>query len=226
MQELLVSIMPNVMRRLPDFYQAIIDTLVMTFWSGAISFILGIILGVVIVVTQKGAILECVPLYQVLDKAINLFRSIPFIILLTSVMPLSRLLMGTAIGVKGAIVPLIFGTVPFFSRQIENALAELDYGLTEAALSMGLSPMQIIFKVYLKESIASIARATTITTISLIGLTAMAGAVGAGGLGNFAIVYGHDRNQLDATYVTIVVLVLLVSIVQAIGGFIERKNTH
>lgn len=220
------DLIPNVMQKLPIFYQAIADTLLMVLWAGAISFVLGLALGVVITVTKPGGILQTPLVYQVLDKLINLFRSIPFIILLTAVMPLSRLIMGTAIYVRGAIVPLVFGTVPFFSRQIESALAEIDHGLVEAALSMGSSPLEIIFRVYLKESVAAIARGTTITLISLLGLTAMAGAVGAGGLGDFAIRYGHDRNQTDTTYVTVLVLVLLVSIIQFIGGRIIRKNTH
>lgn len=226
MQEFLINLIPNVMQKLPVFYQAIWDTLIMAAWSGIISFLLGLILGIVITVTRPGGILANKAVYQTLDKVINFFRSIPFIILLTGVMPLSRLLMGTAIGVNGAIVPLVFGTVPFFSRQIESALAEIDQGLIEAALSMGSSPLEIIFRVYLRESIAAIARGTTITAISLLGLTAMAGAVGAGGLGDFAIRYGHDRNQVDVTYVTVLVLVLMVSIVQLIGSRIIKKNTH
>ena len=161
-----------------------------------------------------------------LDKLINFIRSIPFIILLTAVMPLSRLIMGTAIYVRGAIVPLVFGTVPFFTRQVESALAQVDKGLVEAALAMGSSPLEIVFRVYLRESIAAIARGTTITLISLIGLTAMAGVVGAGGLGDFAIRYGHDRNMTDVTYVTVLVVFLLVSLIQFIGGRIVKKNTH
>ncbi|MFR3730383.1 methionine ABC transporter permease [Lacrimispora sp.] len=226
MLDLLHSIIPNVMGKLPTFYEAIIDTLIMAFWSGSISFVLGMILGVTITVTRPSGILEHKGVFQVFDKVINFFRSIPFIILLTGVMPVSRMIMGTAIGVEGAIVPLVFGTVPFFARQIESALAEIDRGLIEAALSMGKSPMEIIFSVYLRESIAGIARSTTITAISLLGLTAMAGAVGAGGLGDYAIRYGHDRNQVDVTYVTILVLVLMVSIIQIIGNQIVKKNTH
>ena len=134
--------------------------------------------------------------------------------------------MGTAIGVKGAIVPLVFGCAPFFTRQIESALADVDPGLIEAAQSMGLDNKDIIFRVYLKESIAGIARGTTITIISLIGLTAMAGAIGAGGLGNFAIMYGHQRNMPDITYTTVVVLVIIVTVVQLIGNYIAKKNTH
>ena len=140
--------------------------------------------------------------------------------------PLSRAIMGTAINVKGAIVPLVLGTVPFFSRQVESALAQTDKGLIEAALSMGSSPLEIIFRIYLKESIAPIARATTITAISLVGLTAMAGAVGSGGLGDFAIRYGHDRNMTDVTWVTVITVFLLVSIIQLIGNWIVRKNKH
>ena len=226
MQELLNKWIPNVMERLPDFWQAIGDTLLMVVWSGAISFVLGLALGVVVTVSRPGGILENRAVYQILDKLINFIRSIPFIILLTAVMPLSRLIMGTAIYVRGAIVPLVFGTVPFFTRQVESALAQVDKGLVEAALAMGSSPLEIVFRVYLRESIAAIARGTTITLISLIGLTAMAGVVGAGGLGDFAIRYGHDRNMTDVTYVTVLVVFLLVSLIQFIGGRIVKKNTH
>lgn len=226
MQEMLTNWFPNVMAKLPDFYAAIGDTLLMVVWSGIISFVLGLILGVLITVTRPGAILENRVVYRALDILISLFRSIPFIILLTWVMPVSRAIMGTAIYVRGAIVPLVFGAAPFFTRQVESALAELDPGLVEAALSMGSSPMEIIFRVYLKESVAAIARGTTITAISLLNLTAMAGVVGAGGLGDFAIRYGHDRNMTDVTNVTVFVLVILVCIMEWIGSQVVKKNTH
>ena len=224
MQELLNKWIPNVMGRLPDFWQAIGDTLLMVVWCGVIYLVLA--LGGVLTRTRPGGILENRVVYQLLDKLINFIRSIPFIILLTAVMPLSRLIMGTAIYVRGAIVPLVFGTVPFFTRQVESALAQVDKGLVEAALAMGSSPLEIVFRVYLRESVAAIARGTTITLISLIGLTAMAGVVGAGGLGDFAIRYGHDRNMTDVTYVTVLVVFLLVSLIQFIGGRIVKKNTH
>lgn len=226
MQEILNRYLPNVMERLPAFGKAIGDTLIMVAWSGSIAFVLGLVLGVVLIVTRPGGILENKVLYQVLDKVINFFRSIPFIILLTWVIPLSRAIMGTAIDVPGAIVPLVLGTVPFFSRQVESALAETDKGLVEAALSMGSSPMEIIFRVYLREGVASIARATTITAISLVGLTAMAGAVGSGGLGDFAIRYGHDRGMTDVTWVTVIVVFILVSILQLFGNLVIKKNRH
>lgn len=218
--------LPNVYAHWGDFLSAMKDTLIMELWAGSVSFLIGLILGIVLTVTRPGGILENRIIYQTLDKIVNLFRSIPFIILLTALMPLSRLIMGTAIYVRGAIVPLVFGCTPFFIRQVEAALAQTDYGLVEAALSMGCSPLDVIWRVYLKESIGHIARGTTITAISLLGLTAMAGAVGAGGLGDFAIRYGHDRNMTDITWITVLVLVIAVSIVQTFGGWVAKKNTH
>lgn len=224
--EFIQKILPNVSAHPERFFNGFLETFIMTLWAGSISFVIGLIFGITLTVTKKGAILQNKVIYQILDKLINLFRSIPFIILLTGVMPLSRLIMGTAIGVRGAIVPLIFGCVPFFSRQVETALAEVDSGLIEAGESMGLSPFDIIFRIYLKESVGPLVRGTTITLVSLIGLTAMAGAVGAGGLGNYAIMYGHDRNQLDVTWVTIIVLVIVVNLIQLGGNKIIKKNSH
>lgn len=226
MQEFLNTYFGNVMAKLPDFYGSILDTLRMTGRAGAIAFVGGLFLGVVLTVTKEGGILQAKALYQVLDKIINFFRSIPFIILLAALIPLTRLISGTAIGVEGAIVPLVCGTIPFFARQIESALAEMDPVLVEAALSMGSSPVEIIFRVYLKECIPGIVRAVTITAISLIGLTAMAGAVGAGGLGDFAIRFGYQRNQTDVTLASILVLASLVSLIQLAGNMTAKKHTH
>lgn len=226
MEELLNHLIPNIMNKLPDFYESIEETLIMVGWSGAISFVIGLILGIIITMTKSGNIMENAIIYHVLDKTVNFFRSIPFIILLAGLVPLTRMIMGTAIGVEGAIVPLVFGCVPFFTRQVETVLTDVNPGLIEAAKSMGLSNFDIIIRVYLKESVAGIARATTITLISLIGLTAMAGAVGAGGLGDFAIRFGHQRNQPDVTYTTILVLVLLVTVIQILGNYVAKKHTH
>ena len=226
MNELLVRIIPNVMKKPGELLTSILQTLVMVGVSGFVSFFIGIMFGVILVTTIPGGILQNKGVFMFFDKIINFFRSIPFIILLAALIPLTRLVVGTAIGVKGAILPLIFGTVPFFSRQIESALAEVDGGIIEAAKSMGSSPLGIIFRVYLRESIPSIARVTTITLVSLTGLTAMAGAVGAGGLGDFAIRYGHQRNQFDVTIVTVLVLLVLVSIIQGLGSLVVKRTTH
>ena len=226
MQEFLNKIIPNVMARTDIFWESFRDTFVMVGWAGAISFVIGILLGVVLIITKEGGIHENRIVYQVIDKLINFFRSIPVIILLVGLVPLSRTIMGTGIGVKGAIVPLVFGCAPFFSRQMESAMAGVNPGLIEAAQVMGLNDFEIVWSVYLKESIAGIARGTTITIISLIGLTAMAGAVGAGGLGNFAIMYGHDRNMPDVTYTTVIVLVVIVTVIQILGNYVAKRNTH
>ena len=226
MQDRLEAWFPNVMARLTEFWKAFRDTLTMFGIAGAFVLLFGLFFGVLLVTTRKGGILENAVIYQILDKAINVFRSIPFIILLTLLLPLTRLIMGTAIGVKGAIVPLVIGTTPFFSRQVEAALSEISPGVIEAAESIGMSPVGIIFRVYLREGIPMLARAATITAISLIGSTAMAGAVGAGGLGDFAIRYGHNRFMEDVTWVTVAALVLLVCIVQIVGSLIAKLTTH
>jgi D-methionine transport system permease protein len=177
-------------------------------------------------VTGRDGVLENRAIYHILDKTINILRSIPFIILLTLLLPLTRLIAGSGVGVKGAVLPLVFGTVPFFSRQIESALTTVSHGVIEAAQAIGLSPSTIIFKVYLREGIPAIARATTLTAISLIGLTAMAGAIGAGGLGDFAIRYGHNRFMEDVTCVTVFILIIIVCIIQIIGSIVAKKSTH
>jgi D-methionine transport system permease protein len=188
--------------------------------------VFGLILGVLLIVTREDGILESIPVYSILDKLVNVFRTIPFVILLVALIPLTRLIIGSAIGTEGALVPLVFATVPFFARQVESALAEMDQGLVEAAQSMGSSPLEIIVRVYLRESIPNLIRAVTITLISLLGLTAMAGAIGGGGLGDFAIRYGHQRNQVDATYATVAVLIILVTLLQSFSNWIVRKTTH
>ncbi|MCF0146886.1 MAG: ABC transporter permease [Clostridium sp.] len=226
MAELVQKLLPNAITKLPEIYNATLDTLLMILVAGGISFFIGILLGVVLVVTKKGNILENKAIYYVLEKIINITRSIPFIILLAAAIPLTRLIVGTAIGTKGSFVPLVLGTIPFFARQIESALSEVDKGIIEAAEAMGSSPFEIIFRVYLKESIPNIVRATTITFVSLVGLTAMAGSVGGGGLGDLAIRYGYQRYQVDITFVTVIILLIFVNIIQGAGNIIIKKTTH
>jgi len=226
MAELAQKLLPNVLPKVDEIIKATGETLLMIVVAGLISFVIGLFLGIILIVTKKGNILENKPVYYFLDKVINVTRSIPFIILLTLAIPLTRAIVGTAIGTKGSMIPLVLGTVPFFARQIESALAELDKGVIEAAQSMGSSPLEIIFRVYLKESIPNIVRATTITFVSLVGLTAMAGAVGGGGLGDLAIRYGHQRYQTDITVVTVIILLILVNLIQWAGNKVISKTTH
>jgi len=223
---ILESWFPHVMDKPDKFLESIEETLIMTGWSGALMLVFGLVLGVMLTVTKKGGIMDCPIAFQILDKLINLFRSIPFVILIAFLMNITKFIMGTRIGIKGVIVPLVVGSVPFFSRQVESALAGVNGGLIEAAKSMGVSPLGIIFRVYLKEGAAAIARGATITLISLIGLTAMAGYVGAGGLGDYAITYGYNYNRMDIVWASVIVIVVIVTIIQAIGTLIAKKTTH
>lgn len=223
---MLENIFPNVINIASEIPKAIIDTLIMILASGGISLIFGLFFGVILIVSKKEGILQNRFIYSILDKIINLFRAVPFVLLIFIMDTPTRLLMGTAIGVKGAIPALIVGTIPFFARQIESALAEIDHGLIEASQSMGASPMEIIFRVYLRESIPSIIRAVTITIISLVGLVAIAGAVGAGGLGDLAIRYGYNRHMLDVGYVMVFIILIIITVIQQVGDYIIKKTTH
>ena len=156
----------------------------------------------------------------------NVFRSVPFIIMLALIAPITRLLVGTSIGTTAAIVPLVVGTVPFYSKQIQNALLEVDQGVIEAAEAMGSSPVEIIFRVYLKEGLPSIIRVSSVTIVNLIGLTTMAGAIGGGGLGNLAIARGYNRNQADVTLVSTAVILIIVFATQFIGNRLVKKTSH
>lgn len=226
MAEFLNTIIPNVVARSGQFWQAFRETLEMVGIVGVLAVLLGIPFGVLLYVTRTGGILQNRPIHFVLNKVCDIFRSIPFILLAIILLGLSRLIVGTAIGVKGAIIPLLIATIPFLGRQVEGALAEVSDGLVEAAQAMGCSPWEIIWRVYLKEGTPGIARGVTITLISLINFTAIAGAIGAGGLGNFAISYGHSRNLPDVMWTVLLIIILMVSIVQGVGNAVVKRTTH
>lgn len=217
---------PNVVAISDEFVEATIQTLYMTFWTALIAGILGIILGIVLVVTRPGGILESRGLFELLDKIINIVRSIPFIILLALLGTTTRLIVGTTIGEAAALVPLIAGIIPFFARQIEIALLEVDPGVIEAAEAMGTSPLGIIVRVYLPEGLAGIIRVSALTIINVIGLTAMAGAVGAGGLGNLAITRGYNRFQNDVTIMATLIILVLVFFSQFVSNLLVKKVSH
>ena len=226
MMEFIHSHIPNLDRASGQLLRSLTETLQMVFGSGIISFVLGILLGVCLVVMKRGGILQNIVLYTVLEKTVNIIRSVPFLILIILLIPFTRMIMGTATGVQGAIVPLVIGTVPFFSRQVETALSEVDDGLVEASIAMGMSPFQIIWRVYLRESIPALARVTQITAINLISLVTLAGAVGAGGLGDFAIRFGHMHNMRDLMWLTIAIILLMVSIIQGLGNIVIKRTTR
>lgn len=223
---MVTKLFPNVIEFASDFPQAIIDTLLMLVISGLISVVIGILLAVIVVVTRKDGLKENQPVFWILDKIINLFRSIPFIILIPTVAVLSRALFGTTIGIEGALVPLVIGTAPFVARQMESAIMEIDPGIIEASIAMGLSTKEIIFDVYLRENIPGMIRGLTISFIALVGQIAIVGSVGAGGLGDMAIRYGLQRSMGDITFVVIILILILISIVQAIGDKLVEKTKH
>ena len=223
---MVTKLFPNVIEFASDFPQAIIDTLIMLIVSGLISVIIGIFLAVIVVITRKDGLKENEPVFWILDKIINLFRSIPFSILIPTVAVLSRALFGTTIGIEGALVPLVIGTAPFVARQMESAIMEIDPGIIEASIAMGLSTKEIIFDVYLRENIPGMIRGLTISFIALVGQIAIVGSVGAGGLGDMAIRYGLQRSMGDITFVVIILILILISIVQAIGDKLVEKTTH
>ncbi|MCR0473159.1 ABC transporter permease [[Clostridium] innocuum] len=226
MLELLNQFVPNIMDKLPDFWTAILETFIMLGIVGVISLLIGTLFGVIMVVTKKEGILENAILYFLIGKVIDFFRAIPFIVLIFLIAPMTRAIVGTTIGLRGAMLPLAVGAIPFVARQIESALSEVDNGLIEASQAMGCSPLEIIFRVYLKESVPGIIRATTISLITLIGYIAMVGVVGGGGLGDFCIRYGYNSFQFDVIYVCVAVLLLITSLIQGIGNFAIRKTTH
>lgn len=199
------------------------DTIVMTFVSTLFAYIIGIPLGVLVTITAPQG-LKPHPIFNaVLGWVLNIGRSIPFIILLVALIPVTRILVGTSLGVAGAIVPLVFAASPFVGRMVEQSLAEVDSGLVEAAQSFGASTTAIVFKVLLRESVPSLIRGASITFITLFGYSAMAGTVGAGGLGDIAIRYGYQRYQDDVMVAAVILCIILVQIVQSIGDVTARK---
>lgn len=217
---------PNVIDRLPEFWDAFTQTLVMIGVSGVISLLLATGLAVVLTLTQRDGLTPHPVVFTVLGKIVDLFRSIPFIILAAALVPVTRAVVGTAIGTRGALLPLVVGITPLFTRQIQSALAGVDPGLIEAAESMGMSVPRIVTRVYLREAVPSIIRVSVIAVVSLVGLTAIVGIVGGGGLGDFAIRYGYQRSMPDATYATVIVLVALIALIEYIGHLLVEVTEH
>lgn len=199
------------------------ETLYMVFFSTLFAIILGLPLGIILVITDKGHIWEKPKLNRTLGLIINMARSLPFIILIIAIFPLSRLIIGTTIGPTAAIVPLSIAAAPFVARIIESSLKEVSWGIIEASISVGATIPQIIFKVMLPEAMPSLVLGITLTIINILGYSAMAGAIGGGGLGDLAIRYGYQRFQTDVLIAAIIILIVLVQIIQSIGNMISRK---
>jgi len=206
--------------------RGVLETVIMTLTSGFFGFVLGLPIGVLLYVTRAGQIAENKSLYRVVSALVNIFRSIPFIILLVWMIPFTRVIVGTSIGLQAAIVPLTVGAAPFIARMVENAMLEIPSGLVEAARAMGASPLQIIRKVLLPEALPGLVNAATITLITLVGYSAMGGAVGAGGLGQIGYQYGYIGYDATVMNTVLVLLVVLVYLIQLCGERIVKAVTH
>lgn len=203
--------------------RASLETLVMLGGSLALTVALGLPLGVILFLTGPGELLARPALHRILSVTANVLRSFPFIILLILLMPATLVVMGTSLGVRGAIPPLVVGATPFFARLVETSLREIDRGVTEAVQAMGATPAQLVFRALLPEALPGILAGVTVTAITLVSYTAMAGVVGAGGLGDLAVRFGYQRFQTDVMVVTVLLLILLVQGLQTIG---DRLVAH
>jgi D-methionine transport system permease protein len=206
--------------------QATIDTLSMLGGSMVLTVILGLPLGVILFLTGSGQMLRNRLANGVLSLVINILRSVPFVILLIVMIPLTVALVGTSLGVPGAIPPLVVGAAPFFARLVETALREVDKGVIEASFAMGAKRRQVVLGALLPEAMPGLIAAATVTAIALVSYTAMAGVVGAGGLGDLAIRFGYQRFQTDVMVVTVVLLLVLVQALQMVGDAVVRRVSH
>lgn len=218
----LSNVFPHVIEIQDLIVSETIETIKMLLIAGSISAIIGLLLALGLLVFRKNGLKEIPILYNLISAVVNLTRALPFVILLFAIIPLIKLIGESTVGMAGSIVPLVCATAPFFARQFETALLEVNPGVIEAAQSMGASDMQIIVNVYLSEALGGIIRATTITLVNLLGLTTMVGAIGGGGIGNLALIYGHRRNWLDVTYTSVVIILILVYVIQICGNLAHK----
>jgi D-methionine transport system permease protein len=209
-----------------EIAQATLDTLTMLGGSMVLTVILGLPLGVILFLTGKGQMLQNRAANGALSLLVNILRSVPFVILLIVMIPLTVALVGTSLGVPGAIPPLVVGAAPFFARLVETALREVDKGVIEASFAMGAKRRQVVLGALLPEAMPGIIAAATVTAIALVSYTAMAGVVGAGGLGDLAIRFGYQRFQTDVMVVTVVLLLVLVQVLQMVGDTVVRRVSH
>lgn len=211
---------------LQQYTQAIYETLYMTVTTMIIATILGVIIATTLYVTRKKGLFENIVINAVLNTIVNIVRSLPFIILLFAIIPFTRLVVGTAIGTEATIVPLVIYSAPYIGRLIESALLEVDQGVIEAGKSVAASKLRIIIRFVYPEAFPTIVNNLTIATIGVIGATAMAGTVGGGGLGYLALAYGYQRFNGEVMFITVILLIVIVQIIQFAGNRISRKLDH
>lgn len=215
------SLLPNV--RWEKMFDATLETLYMSFIACVCVFILGLIIGLILFLTSPNQLLKNKWINRILSAFVNIFRSIPFVILIILLLPFTKWLVGSMLGPNAALPALIIGAAPFYGRLVEIALREIDKGVIEASVAMGASIWTIIWKVLIPESLPALVSGITVTTISLVGFTAMAGVIGAGGLGNLAYLDGFQRTRMDVVFVATVIILIIVFIIQQIGDFAIKK---
>lgn len=224
----LEKMLPNVVSIWSEVIESTIQTIYMVVISSILGFAIGLLLGVILLVTRPGNLLQNKIIYKLLDQIVNIFRSIPFIILMALLVGITRLLVGTSIGTNAMIVPIVIATIPFYARQVENALVEIDNGVIEAAQALGISTPEIVWSIYLREGRVAILRASALSFINVVAFSAMAGVVGGGGLGSLAIIRGYNRFQWDVTFVATVLILIIVFIAQLLFNWIiyllEKNN--
>jgi D-methionine transport system permease protein len=199
------------------------QTVYMLFWGLVLGSFLGIPLGILLTITRKGGILQNKVVYTLINYTINIVRSVPYIILLVAIMPLTKIIVGTRIGTQAALVSLVFYITPFLSRLVESSLLEVDKGIIEAAEAMGATPVQVIWHFLLPEALGSLILSLTTGTIGLLGATAMAGAIGGGGVGNLALTYGYQQFNTPLMVATVIVLIVFVQLIQGIGNYLSKR---
>lgn len=204
--------------------EGIRDTLYMTFLSSFVAYLFGLPIGILLVVTDRDGITPNASLNKVVGIIVNIVRSVPFIILMIAITPITRAIVGTSIGAKAVVIPLILSSAPYIARIVESSLKEVDKGVIEAAQSMGANPLQIIFKVLVPEAKPSLIIGSAIAISTIMGYTVMAGFVGGGGLGDIAIRFGYYRNQSDIMLVALILLVIILQIVQELGSMITKRS--
>ncbi|WP_227397171.1 methionine ABC transporter permease [Jeotgalibacillus aurantiacus] len=215
------QIFPNV--EWESMWEATYETIYMTTLSVAATFIIGLALGIILFLTSKGNLWENKVIYAITNALVNIFRSIPFIILIVLLIPFTRAMLGTIRGAEAALPALIIGAAPFYARMVEIALREIDKGVIEAARSMGAKVSTIIFKVLIPESLPALISGITVTSIALVGYTAMAGVIGAGGLGNLAFLEGFQRSRGDVTLAATIIILIIVFVIQFVGDLFTRR---
>lgn len=209
----------------PLIWEASVDTLLMTGFSLLFTVLIGLPLGVILFLTSKNQMMHNAPVYHVLSFIVNVLRSVPFLILLIVMIPLTRVMAGTSLGVQGAIPPLVASAAPFFARLVENVLRELDPGVSEACRAMGANSRQTVLMALIPEATTGIVAAVIVTAIALVGYSAMSGVIGGGGLGDLALRFGYQRYQTDVMVVTVVILVVMVQVLQVVGDrLVARLN--